>query len=166
MTVTVDCPDLVATQALAARLAPLLRAGDVVLLSGGLGAGKTAFTQALGAALGVTEAVTSPTFVLVRRYATAAGFDLLHADVYRLERSSEILDLGLAELLEEDVCAVVEWGERARSAFGSDHLDLILELSADGATSRKVTLVPCGAGWADRIGALRELDGVEGVVDS
>lgn len=122
----VSCPDVAATRAVAAALVPLLRAGDAVLLVGGLGAGKTAFTQGLAAAAGVVDPVTSPTFTLMRPYATAIGLDLLHVDVYRLEDTAAIANLGLAELLEEEAFAVVEWGERAVPVIGPDHLEIRL----------------------------------------
>jgi tRNA threonylcarbamoyladenosine biosynthesis protein TsaE len=119
--------DLAGTAAVAAVVATVLGPGDLVLLDGDLGAGKTAFTQALAGALGVTEAVTSPTFTLLRGYATARGTELLHADLYRLDQLSEVADLGLADRLDEGAVAVVEWGSRGRSAFGPDYLSLTLE---------------------------------------
>jgi tRNA threonylcarbamoyladenosine biosynthesis protein TsaE len=146
----VECPDLATTWALAEAVAGVLEAGDVVLLTGEMGAGKTAFTQALAAALGVSESVTSPTFTLVRTYPTDRGFELLHADVYRLERLAEIVDLGLPELLEEGVVAVVEWGERAAPAFGPDRLDVTIERT-DDSTGRVFTLVPRGEAWSARL---------------
>lgn len=148
MTTTVTCDDLDATAAVAGRVARKLQSGDVVLLSGELGAGKTAFTQALAAALGVEEPVTSPTFTLVRPYPTKEGFDLLHVDVYRLDRLEEIADLGLPELLEDGACAVVEWGERAAALFGPDHLHVTIE-RGDTDTSRVIHLQPSGT-WTSR----------------
>ena len=91
-----------------------------MLLGGELGAGKTTFTQGLAAELGVAEPVTSPTFVLVHSYKTAAGWDLLHADVWRLEHLQEVIDLALPELLEDGAAAVIEWGEIAAPALAPD----------------------------------------------
>ena len=105
-----------------AGLARFLRPGDTVLLGGELGAGKTTLTQGLVAALGVCEPVTSPTFVLVHSYKTAAGWDLLHADVWRLEHLQEVIDLALPELLEDGAAAVIEWGELAAPALAPDWL--------------------------------------------
>jgi tRNA threonylcarbamoyladenosine biosynthesis protein TsaE len=137
------------TRALAASLAGLLRAGDVLLLGGDLGAGKTTFTQGLGRALGVTDQITSPTFTLVREYDAAAGSPrLLHVDVYRLE-AADIFDLGLAELIDSDTVAVVEWGDRAAPVLGPDHLEVDLALGAD-TDARVLRFHPSGPGWAAR----------------
>ncbi|HET9691275.1 MAG TPA: tRNA (adenosine(37)-N6)-threonylcarbamoyltransferase complex ATPase subunit type 1 TsaE [Acidimicrobiales bacterium] len=137
------------TRAVAAALVPFLRAGDVVLLGGQLGAGKTAFTQGLARAAGVDEVVTSPTFTLVRPYATAIGPDLLHADVYRLEQLREVVELGLPELLEEGAFAVVEWGERAAPALAPDALRIVIDHGA-GSDDRRLTVSATGPAWADR----------------
>ncbi len=110
-----------ATRELAGRLAGICRAGDVVLLVGDLGAGKTIFAQGFAAALGVAGPVTSPTFALVRHYRCgpdAAVAQLIHADVYRTGSEAEVADLALAELVEEDAVALVEWGDMAVAAFG------------------------------------------------
>jgi len=143
------CPDAAATQAVAAELAPLLQPGDVILLEGDLGAGKTTFVQGLGRALGVADAVTSPTFVLMNIYRTAAGFDLAHVDVYRLDRLSEVVDLALPELLDDGAVAVVEWGERAAPALPGDHLRVRIDVGADGA-ERVVRAEARGPSWAGR----------------
>lgn len=100
-------PDADAMEALGARLAPLVRAGDLVLLNGELGAGKTTLTRGLGAALGARGAVTSPSFVLAREHPTASGVPLVHVDAYRLASGRELddLDLDYARAI-----VVVEWG--------------------------------------------------------
>lgn len=117
------------TRALAAALAPLLRVGDCIVLAGEMGAGKTAFTQGLAAALGVDEPVTSPTFTLVHTY-TSGRLRLHHLDVYRLERMAEVEDLGLAELL-DDGAVVVEWGDAVRDALPDDRLEISLGFGRD-----------------------------------
>ncbi|HEY4225118.1 MAG TPA: tRNA (adenosine(37)-N6)-threonylcarbamoyltransferase complex ATPase subunit type 1 TsaE [Pseudolysinimonas sp.] len=94
-------------EALGARLAPLLRAGDLVLLNGELGAGKTTLTRGLGAVLGARGAVTSPTFVLAREHPTAGGVPLVHVDAYRLATGRELDDLDLDY---GHSIVVVEWG--------------------------------------------------------
>lgn len=99
--------DSEAMEALGARLAPLLRAGDLVLLNGELGAGKTTLTRGLGAALGARGAVTSPTFVLAREHPTASGVPLVHVDAYRLATAREVDDLDLDY---GHAIVVVEWG--------------------------------------------------------
>jgi tRNA threonylcarbamoyladenosine biosynthesis protein TsaE len=127
LAVTSDSP--AATKAVAARLASVCGPGDIVLLIGDLGAGKTAFAQGFAAALGVDGPVTSPTFTLVRQYrcGARAPVDLLiHADVYRTGSLSEVADLALAELVEERAIALVEWGDVAAPALGDDALEVTL----------------------------------------
>jgi tRNA threonylcarbamoyladenosine biosynthesis protein TsaE len=116
---------------LGAVVASLLRPGDTVLLGGDLGAGKTTFTQGLAAALGVSGPVTSPTFVLLHSYRTSAGWDLLHADVWRLEQLQEVIDLAIPELLEEGAAAIVEWGEMAAPALAPDYLHVAIDFAPD-----------------------------------
>jgi tRNA threonylcarbamoyladenosine biosynthesis protein TsaE len=141
-------PSLAATRAVAAALAPLARAGDVIVLSGEMGAGKTAFAQAYGAALGVDEPVTSPTFTLVNSY-DAGRLTLHHADLYRLDRLAEVTDLALAELVEADGVLLVEWGDVAAGLLG-DHLEIHLEMVADDPEARMATLRAVGRSWAPR----------------
>ncbi|MCW2680207.1 MAG: hypothetical protein JWM62_1608, partial [Frankiales bacterium] len=109
--VPVHLPDLAATQAAGARLAADLQAGDLVVLSGRLGAGKTCLTQGIGEALGVRGAVTSPTFVLARVH--RGPLPLVHVDAYRLREAGATLDLEDLDLDAslEDGVTVVEWGE-------------------------------------------------------
>lgn len=147
-------PSLEATHAVARELAGLSRSGDVVLLAGEMGAGKTAFAQGFGRALGVTEPITSPTFTLVHSYDTA-GVTLHHADLYRLEQLSEVVELGLAELAEDHGIVIVEWGDVAESTFG-DHLVVRLELVDGDVAGRLVSITAVGGTWARRWGALRE----------
>ena len=112
-----------------AGLAALCRPGDVVLLIGDLGAGKTVFAQGFAAALGVPGPVTSPTFALVRQYRCGEGSPvgmLIHADVYRTGSLDEVVDLALAELVEEDAVALVEWGDLAAPALGDSALEITL----------------------------------------
>jgi tRNA threonylcarbamoyladenosine biosynthesis protein TsaE len=143
-----------ATRELAGRLAPLCRAGDVVLLMGDLGAGKTAFTQGFAAALGVAGPVTSPTFALVRQYRCGAGSPvgtLIHADVYRTGSLGEVIDLALAELVEEDAVAVVEWGDMAAPALGESALEITLAIpDAAGSPERRVVTIDGRGSWATR----------------
>ena len=149
------------TRALAGRLAGICRPGDVLLLVGDLGAGKTTFAQGFGAALGVEGPVTSPTFTLVRQYPCAGPpgvRQLIHADVYRLASLAEVADLALAELVEEGAVALVEWGERAAPALGPSTLTVTLvpEPAAAGSGPeaadevRRLSLVGRGPDWAGR----------------
>jgi len=142
------------TQAAAAALAPLLRPGDVVVLDGDLGAGKTTFTQGLARALGVEGPVTSPTFTLVHTYPTRAGFDLLHVDVYRLESESEIIDLALPELIDDNAVAIVEWGNRAASSLPPPCLEIQIRLTeTDG--ERLIAFKSTRPDWEQRLAALK-----------
>lgn len=124
------------TRDLAAALAASLTPGDMLLLVGGLGAGKTTFVQGLAAGLGVTEAVTSPTFTLVRPYTCSTDVDrglrtLLHADLYRVERLREVTELALGELVEDGAVAAVEWGDVGAAVLGPDAI--VIRLSLDDA---------------------------------
>jgi len=131
---------------LGAVLAALLRPGDTVLLGGELGAGKTTFTQGLAAALGAPGPVTSPTFVLMHSYRTSAGWDLLHADVWRLEQLQEVVDLAIPELIEEGAAAVIEWGELAAPALAPDYLHVAIDFELAGLETRGLQPEPGAAG--------------------
>jgi tRNA threonylcarbamoyladenosine biosynthesis protein TsaE len=141
----------------AGALAGLSRAGDIILLAGEMGAGKTAFAQGFGRALGVTEPITSPTFTLVHSYDTG-GPTLHHADVYRLDQLAEVADLALGELAEFDGIVLVEWGDVVSSAFG-DHLVVRLDLVEGDVDSRLITITPAGGTWARRWAALCDATG-------
>jgi tRNA threonylcarbamoyladenosine biosynthesis protein TsaE len=144
------------TKAVAAALASVCGTGDILLLIGDLGAGKTAFAQGFAAALGVTGPVTSPTFTLVRQYACAeeAPVDtFIHADVYRTASLPEVVDLALSELVEERAIALIEWGDMAAAAVGDDVLEVTLTrpegLLDDTSSQRRITIVGQGS-WTAR----------------
>lgn len=143
-------PDSAAMEALGARLAPLLRAGDLVQLDGELGAGKTTLTRGLGAALGAREAITSPTFVLAREHPTASGVPLVHVDAYRLGTAAELEDLDLDW---EHAIVVVEWGAGKLDEAG-DRLEIAITRPAGGDpladdSPRHVRVTGVGERWAD-----------------
>jgi len=149
--------DLAATRALGARLAEHLRAGDLVVLSGPLGAGKTSLTQGVGAALGVRGAVTSPTFVLARTH--RGPVPLVHVDAYRLREAGARLDLDDLDLdaALEDAVTVVEWGEGLASSLTDAWVEVHLSRSApaagvaldDGTADVRTARVVChGSRWA------------------
>ena len=143
-----------ATRDLAAALAGVCRVGDVLLLSGDLGAGKTTFAQGFGRALGIDEPVTSPTFTLVRQYEVvpdATGVrTLLHADVYRLDNLGEIADLGLGQLVEDGGVALVEWGDAAEPVLGTGALSLQLGVDPDDEGRRHISVAGAGTSWDHR----------------
>lgn len=128
----VALPDLAATRSLARVLAAELRAGDLVVLTGELGAGKTTFTRALGQALGVRGSVISPTFVLARIHPNdpdgprPGGPDLVHVDAYRLGSVEEVDDLDL-EATQDRAVTVVEWGRGLVEHLADSRLELTLE---------------------------------------
>jgi len=138
------------TRRLAGGLAALLDTGDVVVLAGGLGTGKTTFVQGLAAGLDVEDRVVSPTFTLAREY--AGRLRLVHVDVYRLESARELAELGLDELADDAVVAV-EWGDVVRDYLPADHLEVRLTGDPDALDDRHLAFAPRGA-WRDRHAAL------------
>jgi tRNA threonylcarbamoyladenosine biosynthesis protein TsaE len=136
------------THTLGRELAGVLRAGDLIVLVGPLGAGKTALTQGIGAGLGVREAVTSPTFVIARVHRDGR-LPLVHVDAYRLGGVADVDDLDLDASAEESV-TVVEWGQGLVEHLADEHLEVRLDRRDDDV--RTVRLVPHGPGWAERIG--------------
>ncbi len=143
-------PDVAATEALGERVGGLLRVGDLVVLSGPLGAGKTALTRGLGRALGVSGAVTSPTFVLARRH--RGPLPLLHVDAYRLRGAgggAEVLeDLDLDGALEEGV-VVVEWGEGLVEGFAEARLEVELDRGRPAAHGPRPRVRDRAGAWQD-----------------
>lgn len=139
----VEVPDADAMRALGARLATVCRPGDVVVLDGALGAGKTTFTQGVAAGLGVTGAVTSPTFVIARvhRAASAGGPDLVHVDAYRLGGLDELDDLDLDASVADSV-TVVEWGEGMAERLGDQIVlvRIVRDVDEDDSELRRVTI--------------------------
>lgn len=141
------------TESAGEDLAGLLEPGDVVLLSGPLGAGKTTFAKGVARGLGVLERVTSPTFTIVRPHEchNERGVAVLyHADLYRVASIDEVADLALGELVEESALALIEWGERGAALWGPEHWEVRFTLDDE---VRELALVappgraPVG-GWA------------------
>jgi tRNA threonylcarbamoyladenosine biosynthesis protein TsaE len=132
-------------RALGRRLAGLLRAGDLVILNGSLGAGKTTLTQGIGEGLGVRGPVTSPTFVIARVHPSVTGGpDLVHADAYRLASPAEVDDLDLDEAMDSSV-TVVEWGGGLAEGLAADRLEVTIS-PAEGA--RTVCFAGHGRRWS------------------
>ncbi len=174
---TLHSASIADTHAIASVVADLTRPGDIIVLAGEMGAGKTAFAQGFGRAIGVTDRVTSPTYTLVHSYPIESGphagkVTFHHADLYRLERTGEVADLALRELAEFAGIVLVEWGDVV-DLFG-DHLVIRLDaripadldadldvdqndvdptddsdvLALDGA--RHIEIDAVGSGWAGR----------------
>lgn len=146
------------TKSLGGLLAPLLVPGDVLVMSGDLGAGKTTFVQGLAKGLGIVERVTSPTFVLMKEY-QGGRFPLMHLDVYRLEKVQEVIDLGIDEYLDPSYVVVVEWGDKVEPLLPQDHLTI--ELVHEGGDARSITLTGKGSPWAGRMASIKQM--VEGL---
>ena len=169
-TVTLHVATSTAMQALGRSLAALLQPGDLVLLTGDLGAGKTTLTQGIGAGLGVRGAVTSPTFVIARVHpSTTAGPALVHVDAYRLGSLLEVDDLDLDTSIEESV-TVVEWGDGLVEGLTDDRLEIVVRRRHGGEASpasepgddpRTVELRGIGDRWSGGadLGVLRQLSG-------
>jgi tRNA threonylcarbamoyladenosine biosynthesis protein TsaE len=138
------------TRAFGMALAGLLRAGDLVVLVGPLGAGKTVLAQGIGAGLHVTGPVVSPTFVIARVH-KGGRVPMVHADAYRLGSVDEVDDLDLDESVADSV-TVVEWGAGLVEQLAADRLEIRFALS--GTDCRRAEVVPVGPGWESRRGEL------------
>ena len=146
------------TRGIAQAIAKLVRAGDMIVLIGEMGSGKTTFSQHFAHALGVTEPVTSPTFNLLHNY-SGGRLKLHHADLYRLERTGELDDLGLTDLQEAGGVMLVEWGDVVGDALGTG---LIVKLAAnenadteDSVSLRQIDIDWRGMQWETRWDKLR-----------
>ncbi|MEV4648694.1 tRNA (adenosine(37)-N6)-threonylcarbamoyltransferase complex ATPase subunit type 1 TsaE [Saccharopolyspora sp. NPDC049357] len=149
---TVELPQESDTLEFGRRLGAALRAGDLLLLDGPLGAGKTVLTRGVAAGMGVTGRITSPTFVIARvHHPDGDGPALVHVDAYRLGGLDEIDDLDLDTDL-TDAAVVVEWGEGLADQLSDTHLMVRLRRREDDV--RELTLEPHGEGWTERLGEL------------
>jgi tRNA threonylcarbamoyladenosine biosynthesis protein TsaE len=140
------------TRAIGAALAPVLHPGDVITLSGDLGAGKTCLVQGAAVALGVRARVTSPSFVLVREY--EGVLPVLHLDIYRLGNLQELVDLGYEEFLDPKWVVFIEWGDAAGPLLPEEYLGIDLRRGDDD--SRTITLGSHGPLWTKRLVEARE----------
>ena len=149
------------TRRVAATVAGELRPGDVIALTGELGAGKTCFVQGAAKALGVEERVTSPSFVLRREY--EGTMPILHIDIYRLETLQEIVDIGYEEAFDRSRVTFIEWGDAMSPLLPQDHLELEFRLpppdleadTAPGEEDRAIVVRPRGQDWLRRLPGLR-----------
>jgi tRNA threonylcarbamoyladenosine biosynthesis protein TsaE len=147
---TQSLDSLEATRRLGARLAAQLRPGDTVLLTGDLGAGKTTLARAVIAEMCGVEDAPSPTYTLVQLYDTAAGDELWHADLYRIEDVSELEELGLEDAFETAVC-LVEWPDRLGDAIPQDRLEILLRASDAGLESGREARITGFGRWEERV---------------
>ncbi len=143
-------PTVADTHAFGAKLAGMLRAGDLLVLAGPLGAGKTVLVQGIGAGLGVSGRIASPTFVIARVH-PGPRVGLVHVDAYRLHSIAEVDDLDLDAELSESVL-VVEWGHGLVEQLAASHLEVRIDRSAESET-RSVQLIGHGADWEQRLHA-------------
>jgi tRNA threonylcarbamoyladenosine biosynthesis protein TsaE len=135
------------TRELGAAIADLLVPGDVISLTGDLGAGKTCLVQGAARSLGVQEPVGSPTFVLVREY--RGEIPVYHLDVYRLDRLQEVLDLGFEDLLDPGGVIFIEWGDAIDPLLPDSYLEVELSISGDD-EMRLLAVTGRGSSWAPR----------------
>ncbi len=148
LTIPAELPTPEATRGFGADLAPLLGAGDLVVLTGPLGAGKTALTQGIGAGLGVRGSVVSPTFVIARVH-RGPRVALVHVDAYRLGSLAEVDDLDL-DVDMADAVTVVEWGAGLVDHLAESYLEIRIDRRADSEV-RRVELVAHGEAWRERL---------------
>lgn len=147
------------TIALGRRLGAVLRAGDVLVLTGDLGAGKTQLTKGIAAGMGVEDDVTSPTFTIEMVY-EGSELPLYHFDLYRLESADQLDDTGLYDVLEGDGPCVIEWGEQFAEQIGDERLDVVLTRLDDQAAAgeepaREIRLEPHGERACQIVAAVR-----------
>jgi tRNA threonylcarbamoyladenosine biosynthesis protein TsaE len=134
-----------ATRALGRRLGPLLRAGDIVALTGDLGAGKTVLAQGIADGAGASGYKASPTFTFIREY--PGPVRVYHVDLYRLDHPRELDDLGLEEILDGLGIVIIEWAEKMRHLLPEDHLGVTIRF-LDAADAREIRFDPVGARYA------------------
>ncbi|HEU5006204.1 MAG TPA: tRNA (adenosine(37)-N6)-threonylcarbamoyltransferase complex ATPase subunit type 1 TsaE [Jatrophihabitantaceae bacterium] len=147
MTVDVVLPTATDTFEFGRRLAGVLRAGDLLVLTGPLGAGKTVLVQGIGAGLNVEGAVVSPTFVIARVH--PGSLPLVHVDAYRLGSLAEVDDLDL-DVDAADAVTAVEWGAGVAEQLSDARLQILISRAVD-TEERTVRLIPHGGDWADRV---------------
>jgi tRNA threonylcarbamoyladenosine biosynthesis protein TsaE len=148
--ITVTSPGAATTEEVGGAAAACVGAGEVVLLVGELGAGKTTFARGFGRALGVEEAITSPTFTLMAGYGGERA-RLVHLDAWRLGNLRELRDLGLEEALDDGAIVIVEWGDVVAPVLGEGALVVSIE-DGPGDDERLVVLDPGDTTWSHRLG--------------
>lgn len=142
------------TTSLGRAIGDILVPGEILLLIGDLGTGKTTFVQGIGEALELTRRARSPSYTLVHSY-DGGRYPLIHVDLYRCNGPAEVIELGLEELLEPPAIGVVEWGEKAFDLAGADYLELDFSWDATEDDTRTIKFLPSGR-WRDRMADLSE----------
>jgi len=142
------------TRAVGRAVAAVLGSGDVVSLTGDLGAGKTTFVQGAADGLGIGQAVLSPTFTLVRQY--EGSLPVYHLDVYRLDSLQDVVDLGFDEILDRGAVVFIEWGDVIEALLAESYLEVELSLRDDGEDRRRIAVTGRGTAWAERWDRLSE----------
>ena len=142
------------TRAVGREVAAVLGSGDIVSLTGDLGAGKTTFVQGAALGLGIRQAVLSPTFTLVRQYEGAPP--VYHLDVYRLDSLQDVLDLGLDEILDRGGVVFIEWGDVIEALLPESYLEVEISLHDDDEDRRSIAVTGRGGAWAERWEAMSE----------
>jgi tRNA threonylcarbamoyl adenosine modification protein YjeE len=143
-----------ATQRLGEQLAGLARAGDVILLSGGLGAGKTTLARAFITSIAGVDDVPSPTYTLVQSYVSREGFDVVHADLYRVEDPSELIELGLEDAVETGAL-LIEWPDRLDTPLSDDRLEITLDFpGGDGQDGVRIARLTAHGSWGERLAGI------------
>lgn len=142
------------TRSVGSALGGLFQPGDILLLAGEMGAGKTAFTQGLGEGLGVTDRITSPTFTIAQEY--AGRLTLHHLDMYRLSHLNEALDVGLGEIIEEEAVIVIEWGDAVVPLLPRDYLEVRFGFG-ESDDDRTIEFAGVGSRWLARHRRLTEI---------
>ena len=151
---TVTTRSVEETRIVGACLAPMLLPGDVISLSGDLGAGKTALVQGIAAASGVEERVTSPSFTIVHEY--EGRFPFIHIDVYRLNSFQEVIDLGFEEFLDPESVVIIEWGDAIAPLLPRRHLEVELRRVDDGDDDERFFVFrPHGQEWVRKVQQMR-----------
>jgi tRNA threonylcarbamoyladenosine biosynthesis protein TsaE len=142
------------TRAVGRAVAAVLGSGDVVSLTGDLGAGKTTFVQGAAAGLGIAQPVLSPTFTLVRQYEGSPA--VFHLDVYRLDRLQDVVDLGFEEILDSGGVVFIEWGDVIEALLPESYLEVELSLQDEEEDRRHIAITGQGRSWTERWNRLSE----------
>lgn len=142
-------------EAFGRSLGGALKAGDLVVLTGPLGAGKTTLTRGIADALGVRGPIQSPTFVIARTHPSlVGGAPLVHVDAYRLEHLQEVIDLGLPEMLDDGSVTLIEWGNVIAPGLPADYLEIRISLDDEDDDRRNFEIDTVGNRWSARTRAL------------